>query len=93
MLLMCQVCLGQAKSDNSLNPTVKHSVNKNISILPGKVENRTTASDVHSSPDGKFLLVANQYGNNMIVFKVNPTGMLEPTPHFLEISTPAYLKF
>jgi len=112
-------------------------------ILPEKVEGRTTASDVHCSPngkylytssrghkngyhgisvfkimasgslkpleyiteginqprnfclspDGRFLVVANQYGDNVMVFKVNQTGMLEPTEHSIDISMPACLKF
>lgn len=45
------------------------------------------------SPDGKFLLVANQNGDNIIVFKVNPQGTLTPTDHSLEVSMPACLKF
>lgn len=45
------------------------------------------------SPDGKFLLVANQYGNNIIVFNVKEDGMLQLTGHAIEVSMPACLKF
>ena len=45
------------------------------------------------SPDGKFLLVANQYGNNIIVFDVKADGMLALTSHAIDISMPACLKF
>lgn len=45
------------------------------------------------SPDGQFLLVANQYGDNIIVFKVRSDGMLELTEHAVNISMPACLKF
>lgn len=45
------------------------------------------------SPDGRFLLVANQYGDDIIVFKVKPNGMLESTGHSIAISMPACLKF
>ncbi|WP_165586741.1 lactonase family protein [Neotamlana sedimentorum] len=45
------------------------------------------------SPDGKFLLVANQYGENIIVFKVKENGTLELTKHAIKISMPACLKF
>lgn len=45
------------------------------------------------SPDGRFLLVANQYGDNIVVFKVMQDGMLEFTDSSLELSMPACLKF
>ncbi|MBU3011308.1 lactonase family protein [Polaribacter vadi] len=45
------------------------------------------------SPNGQFLLVANQYGNDIIVFKVGKDGMLSLTEHRVEISMPACLKF
>lgn len=45
------------------------------------------------SPDGRFLLVANQYGDNIIVFKVGDDGMLELTEHAVELSMPVCLKF
>lgn len=45
------------------------------------------------SPDGKFLLVANQNGSNIIVFKVKTDGMLELTEHEVAVSMPACLKF
>ncbi|MCB4807854.1 lactonase family protein [Tamlana sp. 62-3] len=45
------------------------------------------------SPDGQFLLVANQYGDNIIVFKVKSDGMLELTEHTANISMPVCLKF
>lgn len=45
------------------------------------------------SPDGRFLLVANQNGDNIIVFKVMSDGTLEPTDHSIEVSMPVCLKF
>lgn len=45
------------------------------------------------SPDGQFLLVANQYGNNIIVFEVKANGMLVLTKHAIEVHMPACLKF
>lgn len=45
------------------------------------------------SPDGQFLLVANQYGNNIIVFKVEENGMLTQTEHAIEVNMPACLQF
>ena len=45
------------------------------------------------SPNGRFLLVANQNGDNIIVFKVNQGGTLEPTGHSIQVSMPVCLKF
>lgn len=45
------------------------------------------------SPNGKFLLVANQYGDDVIVFKVKENGMLVLTEHAVKLSMPACLKF
>lgn len=45
------------------------------------------------SPDGKFLLVANQYGDDIVVFKVKENGMLGATEHTVSVSMPACLKF
>ncbi len=45
------------------------------------------------SPDGRFLLVANQYGDDIIVFKVLPDGLLKSTGHSIAVSMPACLKF
>ena len=45
------------------------------------------------SPDGQFLLVANQYGNNIVVFEVKANGMLTLTKHAIEVHMPACLKF
>lgn len=46
------------------------------------------------SPDEKFLLVANQESNNIVVFAKNPmTGLLTDTGHQIELSKPVCLVF
>ncbi len=50
--------------------------------------------DFEISPDGRFLLAANQNSNSIITFKINTTtGELESTGQQLEIKTPVCLKF
>jgi 6-phosphogluconolactonase len=45
-------------------------------------------------PSGRFLLVANQKGNNITVFlRDKETGMLILTEHVIEVDSPACLKF
>lgn len=45
-------------------------------------------------PTGKFLLVANQVTNDIIIFKRNPrTGLLTPTGKKIEVDKPVCLKF
>lgn len=45
-------------------------------------------------PSGKWLLVANQLTNNIVVMARDPmTGLLEPTEHVLELSQPVCLQF
>lgn len=46
------------------------------------------------SPDGKFMLVANQLDNNIVVFSIDQnTGQLTPTGTELEVEKPMCLKF
>ncbi|HVS93720.1 MAG TPA: lactonase family protein [Mucilaginibacter sp.] len=50
--------------------------------------------DFTIDPTGKWLLVANQDGNNIIVFKINPgTGSLIRTDNHIELGNPVCLKF
>lgn len=46
------------------------------------------------SPDGNFLLVANQRSDNIVVFRIDKTtGMLSPTGFEAEVPSPVCLKF
>jgi len=50
--------------------------------------------DFAISPDGHFLLVANQDSNSIVTFRINQTtGVLEDTGIVKEVKTPACLKF
>jgi 6-phosphogluconolactonase len=45
-------------------------------------------------PSGKFMLVANQSGGNVIVFRIDQdTGELTPTPTSIAVSSPVCIKF
>lgn len=45
-------------------------------------------------PTGKFLLVANQETNNIVVFRIDPnSGRLTPTGQTLQVPSPVCLKF
>jgi 6-phosphogluconolactonase len=45
-------------------------------------------------PTGKFLLVANQDSNNIVVFRIDPnSGRLTPTGQTLHMPSPVCLKF
>ncbi|RZJ72309.1 lactonase family protein [Flavobacterium sp.] len=50
--------------------------------------------DFALSPDGKFVLIAHQYTNNVTIFERNPaTGLLEKTAKKIEICSPVCLVF
>jgi 6-phosphogluconolactonase len=45
-------------------------------------------------PTGKYLLVANQSGGNVIVFRIDPhTGNLSPTESSIQVANPVCIKF
>ncbi len=45
-------------------------------------------------PTGKYMLVANQSGGNVIVFRINPaTGELTPTESSVSVATPVCVRF
>lgn len=45
-------------------------------------------------PTGKYMLVANQSGGNVIVFRINPvTGELTPTESSVSVTTPVCVRF
>ena len=67
----------------------------------GKVERRTAVAcggevprNFRISPDGRFMLVANQNSNNIAVLSINPTtGDLSPTAHKISVPSPMCIKF
>jgi 6-phosphogluconolactonase len=45
-------------------------------------------------PTGQYMLVANQRGGNVLVFKIDPeTGALAPTEHSVEVPNPVCVRF
>jgi 6-phosphogluconolactonase len=45
-------------------------------------------------PTGQFMLVANQSGGNVIVFRINPTtGQLTPTDSSVKVASPVCIRF
>ncbi|MGE0609397.1 MAG: lactonase family protein, partial [Pirellulales bacterium] len=45
-------------------------------------------------PTGKYMLVANQSGNNVIVFRIDAeTGELSPTDASVEVASPVCVRF
>ena len=45
------------------------------------------------TPDGQYLVVANQDTDNLVSFKVEATGLLSPTGHTVKVGTPVCVKF
>jgi 6-phosphogluconolactonase len=45
-------------------------------------------------PSGKYLLAENQFSNNIVVFKIDPTtGGLTPTGQVVEVPSPVGIAF
>ena len=53
-----------------------------------------TPRNFNFDPTGNFLLVANQEGNNIVIFKVDKkTGLLSPLPTQIEVPKPVCIKW
>jgi len=44
-------------------------------------------------PDGKYLLAANQYSGNVVVFQIHPDGSLSPTGEEIHVPSPVCVLF
>jgi 6-phosphogluconolactonase len=44
-------------------------------------------------PSGKFLLVANQDSDTLVMFQIQPDGRLKPTNTTLNVSMPVCVRF
>ncbi len=72
----------------SIDPTNGKLTAKGYQVLPGKGP-RNFVID----PSGRFLLVANQHTNNIVIYKINKdNGSLQPTLRQLEVPNPVCLK-
>jgi 6-phosphogluconolactonase len=53
-----------------------------VSTLPDGFEGKNSSSDLHISPDGKFLYAANRFHDSIVVFSINDeTGKLTQKSH------------
>ncbi len=53
-----------------------------------------TPRNFNLDPTGRFLLVANQNGNNIVIFRVDKkTGLLSPLPNQIEVPNPVCIKW
>jgi 6-phosphogluconolactonase len=80
--------------ENSIAAFSVNPQNGKLTLLEIESSKGLVPRDFTISPNGEFLLVANQNSNTIVTFKINQnTGMLEATANVLEISTPVCLKF
>ncbi len=88
-------------SNRGINNSKENSLSLFHISTDGKLEYKNKYSsggeiprDFAISPDGRFLLSANQDSDNILVYSINPIdGTLEKTEHNLKIPTPVCLKF
>ncbi len=69
---------------------------QSLSALPLTFKGKSTAADIHISPDGKFLYTSNRGSSNTIgIFSINPqTGMITLIDHqYTEGETPRNFNF
>ncbi len=53
-----------------------------------------TPRNFNITPDGRFLLAANQATNNVVVFRIDPEiGLLKYTGHSVKVPTPVCVLF
>jgi 6-phosphogluconolactonase len=73
----------------SINPD-----NGKLTFMERRTTNGKNPRDFAIDPTGKWLIVANQDGNNIVVFKINPgTGSLSSTGINIQVGNPVCLKF
>jgi 6-phosphogluconolactonase len=69
-------------------------INKSISPVDWMKEGINWPRNFGIDPSGNFLLVANQKGDNVTVYRRNPlTGTLTVTNQMLELSSPVCIRF
>jgi 6-phosphogluconolactonase len=85
-----------ASNRGDANNLVIYSIDKKTGRLETKGFQPVQGSKPRNfiiSPDGKFLLVANQQTNNIVIFKRDKdTGLLTPLPKQFEVPNPVCLK-
>lgn len=85
---------GQTEEENSIAMYQIDEKDGQLTFLGIQSVNGSFPRDFEIDPSGKFLLVANQKSNNVVVYKINlETGTLEESGLDYEINTPVCLKF
>lgn len=64
-----------------------------MTLIGHATEGITNPRGFTLSPNGGFLIVANQDTDNIISFKVGEDGLLTPTGHQVKVGTPVCVKF
>lgn len=83
-------------SNRGHNSIVVYQVQNDATLVPVQhaTENVNWPRDFNISPDGKYLLVANQKGDSIIVFSIDQkTGMLTPTGNRILMPGPLAILF
>ena len=87
----------RATNDGKINNIAVFSINEkngDLVLIQSQDSKGLVPRDFTISPDGQFLLVANQNSDTIITFKINQeTGKLKETGNVLKVSTPVCLKF
>ena len=87
----------RAINDGKTNNIAVFSINEEngkLELIQSQDSKGLVPRDFTISPNGQFLLVANQNSDTIITFKISQeTGKLEETGNILKISTPVCLKF
>jgi 6-phosphogluconolactonase len=65
--------------------TAATEIVQTISTLPAGFAGENTASDIHLSPDGRFLYVSNRGHDSLAVFQLENDGRLSPAGHQLAL--------
>ncbi|WP_158825376.1 lactonase family protein [Mucilaginibacter lacusdianchii] len=86
-----------ATNRGDANEIVAFAINKEngqLTVVDRQSTQGSTPRNFVIDPTGKFLLVANQKGNNIVVFRIDPaTGQLKSTTNRITIDSPVCLKF
>jgi 6-phosphogluconolactonase len=87
-------------ANRGINGDPEQSISAFKVIKPGQLELIDTypsqgliPRDFTISPDGQYLLVANQESDNIVTYRIKQDGSLISTDHIIDVRTPVCLKF
>jgi 6-phosphogluconolactonase len=79
---------------NSIAIFAIHPQSGELSLIGHQAEGIKTPRNFAIEPSGQFMLVANQSGGNVIVFRIDPnTGKLLPTSSKVNLDSPVCVRF